>query len=169
MADDLRSPGSLNTTAASADASMTTRLIGAYRRRESTAWITEEMGACQQVIHCSGADSAATLQPVCPFGAVAGSMHPLQTFANCEQAIINIPGSTFAIEAEETLQSTLKEMAVAIGGRWIVLRPEDRALYHASAVMACNYLVTLIKMSTDLWQKFGIPPEESHGGITTSY
>ncbi len=115
----------------------------------------------QSVIHCSGADTAATLQPARQSGATTGTFHPLQTFANCPQAIINLPGSTFAIEAEEPLLGTLKKMAEDIGGRWIVLKAEDRVLYHASAVIASNYLVTLVKMATDLWQTFGIPPEEA--------
>jgi len=82
--------------------------------------------------------------------------HPLQTFAGVTQAIDNIPGSTFAVEAEEPLKSLLKEMAQKLGGYSIELKPEDKVLYHASAVMACNYLVTLVKLSTDLWQSFGV-------------
>ncbi len=121
--------------------------------------------AGQSVIHCSGADSAATLEPARRMGAAVGSCHPLQTFADCHQAILNIPGSTFAIEAEEPLLSTLKDMALAVGGRWIVIRPEDRVLYHAAAVIASNYLVTLVKMATDLWQTFGVPPEQATAAL----
>lgn len=119
----------------------------------------------QFVIHCSGADTTAILQPVRSFGAVPGTFHPLQTFADGRQAFLNIPGSTFAIEAEEPLLSILKEMATAVDGRWIVLKAEDRALYHASAVIACNYLVTLIKMATDLWQTFGVTPEQATAAL----
>ncbi len=121
--------------------------------------------AGQSVVHCSGADSTAILQPARKMGAAVGTCHPLQTFADGRQAILNIPGSTFAIEAKEPLLSTIKEMAEAVGGRWIVLRPEDRVLYHAAAVMACNYLVTLVKMSTDLWQTFGVPPDQATSAL----
>ena len=34
-------------------------------------------------------------------------------------------------------------------------------LYHAAAVIACNYLVTLVKLATDLWQTFNVPPERA--------
>jgi predicted short-subunit dehydrogenase-like oxidoreductase (DUF2520 family) len=34
-------------------------------------------------------------------------------------------------------------------------------LYHAAAVFACNYLVTLMKMATDLWQTFGVSTPEA--------
>ena len=115
----------------------------------------------QSVVHCSGADSAAVLEPAHKAGASTGGFHPLQTFAGIEQAVANIPGSTFAIEAEEPLKTTLKEMAVALGGSWIELKAADKAVYHAAAVFACNYLVTLVKLATDLWQTFSIPPDKA--------
>ena len=72
-----------------------------------------------------------------------------------------MPGSTFALEAEEPLLQALKDIAAALGGSWIELKASDKVAYHAAAVIACNYLVTLVKLSTDLWQTFSIPPEQA--------
>ena len=55
----------------------------------------------QSVVHCSGADSTVILQTAREMGASVGAFHPLQTFATVPRAIENIPGSTFAIEAED--------------------------------------------------------------------
>ncbi|MFC2006367.1 Rossmann-like and DUF2520 domain-containing protein, partial [Chloroflexota bacterium] len=115
----------------------------------------------QSVVHCSGADSTDILEPARKLGAQVGAFHPLQTFASVEQAVDNIPGSTFAIEAEESLLTTLKGMATALDSHWIELKASDKVLYHAAAVIACNYLVTLIKLSTDLWQTFNIPTNQA--------
>jgi len=115
----------------------------------------------QSVVHCSGADSVDVLEPARKYGAVVGGFHPLQTFAGIEEAIENIPGSTFGIEAEEPLLTTLKEIAAVLGGHWIKLEAGDKVAYHAAAVFACNYLVTLVKMATDLWQTFSIPGEQA--------
>ena len=115
----------------------------------------------QSVVHCSGADSTDILEPARKSGAMVGSFHPLQTFASVKQAMENIPGSTFALEAEEPLLSTLKDMATALGGRSIELKASDKVAYHAAAVFACNYLVTLVKLATDLWQTFSIPPDQA--------
>jgi predicted short-subunit dehydrogenase-like oxidoreductase (DUF2520 family) len=115
----------------------------------------------QSVVHCSGADSTAILRPAHDQGAQVGAFHPLQTFAGIKQAIENIPGSTFAIEAEEPLKSILRQMANDLEGYSIELKQSDKVLYHASAVMACNYLVTLVKLATDLWQNFGIPRQDA--------
>jgi predicted short-subunit dehydrogenase-like oxidoreductase (DUF2520 family) len=115
----------------------------------------------QSVVHCSGADSVDILEPAKKAGAKVGAVHPLQTFASLKQAIDNMPGSTFGLEAEEPLLTTLKEMAAALGGNWVVLKASDKVLYHTSAVIACNYLVTLVKMAGDLWQSFGVPPPQA--------
>jgi predicted short-subunit dehydrogenase-like oxidoreductase (DUF2520 family) len=115
----------------------------------------------QSVVHCSGAASTDILEPAKRLGAQVGAFHPLQTFAGVKQAIDNIPGSTFAIEAQEPLLATLKEMAAALEGDWIELKASDKVLYHAAAVIACNYMVTLIKLATDLWQTFNIPTPQA--------
>lgn len=115
----------------------------------------------QSLVHCSGALSTDVLETARKLGAQVGAFHPLQTFAGVKQAIDNIPGSTFAIEAEMPLLYTLKEMAGALDGYWIELEAEDRVIYHAAAVMACNYLVTLVKLATDLWQTFGVPTHKA--------
>jgi len=115
----------------------------------------------QSVVHCSGADSTDILQPAKEAGAKVGAFHPLQTFASPRQAMENIPGSTFALEAEEPLLSTLKDMAAALDGQWVELKAKDKVLYHAAAVLACNYMVTLTKLATDLWQTFDVPQEKA--------
>jgi predicted short-subunit dehydrogenase-like oxidoreductase (DUF2520 family) len=115
----------------------------------------------QYVVHCSGADSLDVLEPARIVGAKVGSFHPLQTFASIQKAIDNLPGSTFALEAEGALLDILKEMATALDGRWIKLGAGDKAAYHTAAVMTSNYLVTLVKLATDLWDSFGIPREQA--------
>ena len=117
--------------------------------------------AGQNVVHCSGAYSVDILEPARQLGANVGSFHPLQTFAGVQQAIENLPGSAFALEAEEPLLSMLKELASILDGNWAELKPGDKALYHAAAVFVSNYLVTLVRLALDLWQDFGVPPEEA--------
>ncbi|MFC1955100.1 Rossmann-like and DUF2520 domain-containing protein [Chloroflexota bacterium] len=117
--------------------------------------------AGQSAVHCSGADSTDILEPAKKAGARVGVFHPLQSYASVIQAIENTPGSTFALEAEEPLLTTLKDIAIAIGGHWIELKAGDMAAYHTAAVIASNYLTTLVKSATDLWQTFAIPPERA--------
>ena len=115
----------------------------------------------QDVAHCSGAHSIDILASARRLGADVGSFHPLQTFAGVKEAIKNLPGSTFALEANEPLLSKLKELATILNGKWVELKPGDKVLYHAAAVFVSNYLVTLVKLALDLWQGFGVPPKEA--------
>ena len=115
----------------------------------------------QRVLHCSGAHSVDILEPAKRLGAAVGSFHPLQTFADIDQAIANLPGSTFGLEGEEPLLSTLKELTSLLDGNWVELKPGDKVLYHAAAVFACNYLVTLVRLALDLWKGLGVSSTEA--------
>jgi len=116
--------------------------------------------AGKAIVHCSGADSLDALEAPDSKGASVGCFHPLQTFANVEQALRNLPGSTFAVEASTAvLEKTLSDMARALGGTPLLLRGK-KALYHASAVIACNYLVTLLDAAAGLWTTLGLTKEE---------
>ena len=115
----------------------------------------------QSVVHCSGAHSVDILEHAGQQGAAVGSFHPLQTFANVDHATQNLSGSTFALEAEEPLVSTLKQLTVLLNGSSVTLEPGDKVLYHAAAVIACNYMVTQVKLALDLWRDFGVSPGDA--------
>jgi predicted short-subunit dehydrogenase-like oxidoreductase (DUF2520 family) len=115
----------------------------------------------QSILHCSGAHSVDILESAKKLGTAVGSFHPLQTFADVNQAIENLPGSTFALEAEEPLLSTLKHLTHLLNGNWVKLESGDKVLYHAAAVFACNYLVTLVRLALDLWKDFGVSSKEA--------
>jgi predicted short-subunit dehydrogenase-like oxidoreductase (DUF2520 family) len=115
----------------------------------------------QMAVHCSGASTVQSLETARKQGAQVGSIHPCQTFAGIEQAIANLPGSTFAIEAEEPVKTTLTEMARALKGDIVYLTSEDKVLYHAAAAIACNYFTTIVKLAADLWCNFGKTPADA--------
>jgi predicted short-subunit dehydrogenase-like oxidoreductase (DUF2520 family) len=50
-------------------------------------------------------------------------------------------------------------LAEALGLRPFDLNEESRALYHAGAAIASNYLVTLFRSASRLFEKAGAPPE----------
>jgi predicted short-subunit dehydrogenase-like oxidoreductase (DUF2520 family) len=115
----------------------------------------------QSVIHCSGANSTAVLAHAREMGGNVGCMHPCNSFASIQQSVENLPGSTFTLEAEEPVLSDLKRFAASLDGRWMKLRERDKALYHASVCIACNYLYTLVHLATDLWKHFDIPQDDA--------
>ncbi len=113
------------------------------------------------VIHCSGATPLKALAPALDAGATVGAFHPLQTFAGegagPDDEPSALPGSTFGIEAPDpALRTKLHRIAADLGCEVIDLNSEARALYHVSAVMASNHLVTLIADAAGLWGEFGL-------------
>ncbi len=112
--------------------------------------------AGQSVIHCSGANSAAILEPARTAGAHVGCLHPCNTFASIAQSLENLPGSTFTLEAEEPVLSDLKKFVQSLDGRALMLKEEDKALYHASICVACNYMYTIVNIATEMWKHFDI-------------
>jgi predicted short-subunit dehydrogenase-like oxidoreductase (DUF2520 family) len=118
----------------------------------------------QGVVHCSGSESLDILGPAAGYGAATGSFHPFQTFAcldTPEQAIDRLEGITFSVEGQGWLRDFLEKAAEHLGGRAIFLRPEHRAIYHASAVISCGYLAALLKAAADIWGEMGVPEEEA--------
>ena len=111
--------------------------------------------AGQAAVHCSGATTVQALEAASEQGALAGAIHPCQSFAGRDQAIANLPASTFGIEAEEPLRTTLTEIARALDGEVVYLTSEDKALYHAAACIVAAYAYTLADIATDLWKSFG--------------
>ncbi len=115
----------------------------------------------QGVVHCSGALSAEALAPAQRRGAMTGGLHPLQTFGSRDAGERLLAGSTFAVEGDGDLDQWLRETVHRLGGHDISILPEDRALYHAAAVMGCGYIATLLHASTALWKAMGFSEEEA--------
>jgi predicted short-subunit dehydrogenase-like oxidoreductase (DUF2520 family) len=117
----------------------------------------------QGVVHCCGAASTELLAAALDAGAVTGAMHPFQTFAAIDgpaQAAERLTGVTFAISANGWLTQFLPNLAQSLGGWGIAIPDEMRPLYHASAVLSCGYLSTLIDAAVGLWTSMGFTEED---------
>jgi predicted short-subunit dehydrogenase-like oxidoreductase (DUF2520 family) len=112
-------------------------------------------------LHTSGSASREVLASALAQGAQTGSLHPLQAFADPELAAKALPGSVFGVEAEGNLKDTLLQIVADLGGTPIELSAEDKALYHGSAAYAASYVVTLLKLATDVWTRFGWAPADA--------
>lgn len=101
--------------------------------------------------HVSGATPLAALEP----HQRRFSLHPLQTFDRSGNAS-QLDGAWAAISGEtEDGLAVARELAELLGLRPFELADEDRTLYHAGAVFASNYLVTLQRAAVRL----GVPAE----------
>jgi len=120
----------------------------------------------QAVVHCSGALPAQeVLATAAAAGAHVGGLHPLQSFADVETAIKQLPGSYFGVEADDTIRPVLNTIVTDMGGHILPLSPADKTLYHASAVMACNYVVGILGVAVRLLQNLGIPATDAEAAL----
>ena len=107
------------------------------------------------VAHVSGATPLGALDPhTRRFG-----MHPLQTFARSRGAD-QLDGAWAAVTAEsDEAREHGHELARTLGLRPFDLADGARPAYHAGAAIASNYLVTLHRAATRLFEAAGAPPE----------
>lgn len=107
------------------------------------------------VAHVSGGTPLAALAP----HARRFSLHPLQTFTH-DRGPEQLDGAWAAVtgESDEAL-AVATALAGTLGLKPFALADGGRALYHAAAVIASNYLVTLHRAAGELLADVGVPRE----------
>ena len=107
------------------------------------------------VAHVSGATPLTDLAP----HALRFSVHPLQTLTR-SRGPEQLDGAWAAVTGETPEALGLANaLAATLGLRPFVLADDRRALYHAGAAMASNFLVTLHRGAAQLMTDAGAPPE----------
>jgi len=107
------------------------------------------------VAHVSGATPLAALEP----HDRRFSVHPLQTFTRSRGAE-QLDGAWAAVTAEtDDARAIGRELAELLGLRPFDLADSARTLYHAGAVFGSNYIVTLQRAASLLFEAAGAPPE----------
>ena len=110
-------------------------------------------GAASLVGHTSGATPLAAMEPS---GAALFGLHPLQTFsARTPPSAFRGAGCAVAGTAPEAL-SAARGIALGLGMVPFEIDDERRAVYHAAASVASNFLVTLQAAAEELAGEAGL-------------
>jgi predicted short-subunit dehydrogenase-like oxidoreductase (DUF2520 family) len=113
------------------------------------------LGPGQWVAHVSGATPLSALEP----HARRFGMHPLQTFTR-SRGPEQLDGAWAAVSGEsDEARAHGRGLALTLGLRPFDLDDDARSLYHAGAAVASNYLVTLHRAASRLFEAAGAPPE----------
>ena len=111
------------------------------------------------VFHCSGARNSSELIAATRLGAAVASIHPVRSFAQPEQVAANFSGALCGVEGDPRALKILAECFSAIGAQFVPILADQKVLYHAAAVFASNYLVTLQDVAQATYGHAGIAPE----------
>ena len=117
-------------------------------------------GRHKVLIHTSGALPAREMAAAYLRGYALLSLHPLQSFADLELAVKNLPGSYLALEGDEEALVYGEKIGELLGGKLLRLASQEKVFYHLAGVMASNYWVTLVGVAGKLMERAGIPEEE---------
>ncbi len=115
----------------------------------------------QIVVHTSGALPSTILRKAKEKGALIASMHPLQSFADAEEAVKIIPSSIFCLEGDRETIPRLMELVKTLGGKPLPIETRQKPLYHAAAVVASNFLVTLSYLSYKFFEAIEITQDDA--------
>jgi len=109
------------------------------------------------ITHCSGALSSDILskaKDAC--GTHLASMHPLQTFPDIESALEKLSTTDCYYEGDTESKKPIQHLINSLGMEAREIKKQSKILYHASAVVACNYFSALIDASLELGEVAGI-------------
>ncbi|NVM76773.1 putative short-subunit dehydrogenase-like oxidoreductase (DUF2520 family) [Duganella sp. SG902] len=109
------------------------------------------------VFHCSGALASDRLQAARDAGALVASVHPIRSFADPDVVAAQFAGTFCGIEGDEGALAVLTPALHAIGAQPVPIKAEAKTVYHAAAVFASNYLVTVLDAALRAYQAAGIP------------
>jgi predicted short-subunit dehydrogenase-like oxidoreductase (DUF2520 family) len=117
------------------------------------------------VLHLSGVQGQEALGPLVSSRAALGSLHPLQTIVEPERAPERLKGSWAAVEGMPRAVETGERLAQDIGMRPFRLPTKAKAIYHAGAVFASNYLVVVEAVAQRLLRHAGLSDADAWAAL----
>jgi predicted short-subunit dehydrogenase-like oxidoreductase (DUF2520 family) len=112
-------------------------------------------------LHLAGAISTEVLEPLHARGYAVGSMHPLQAIADPWHSGDRLVGVGFGLAGEPAAIAVAKRLVAALEGLPLIIPPAKRQIYHASAVVASNYLISLLSFSVRLMMETGVSESDA--------
>ena len=131
--------------------------------REVALGLSKEKVKTDQIwIHCSGSLRSDIMCQDRRLKVGYLSLHPLQAFANIENALVLMRGTHFGIEGDcQETEEMGEDLVKVLGGIPHKIDPSQKTLYHAGAVVASNYLVSLVYLAVKLFGCAGINKENA--------
>jgi len=112
-------------------------------------------------LHTAGSRGPEALAPLATAGVSTGVLYPLQTFPTHVHGVRSLPGTYFALTGDEPATAWAREIVELIPGHILSAQPAQWGLYHAAAVMASNYQVTLMDAALEALGRAGVTQNDA--------
>ncbi len=120
---------------------------------------TGRLGNGVVVLHCSGALASSALHGATSQGASVASIHPIRSFADPSIVAASFAGTFCGVEGDPVALALVGPLFEAMGGRLVQIRTDAKTVYHAAAVFASNYVVSLMSVAQQAYVAAGIAPD----------
>ena len=117
------------------------------------------------VLHLSGVQGQEALGPLVTSRAALGSFHPLQTIVEPELAAGRLKGAWAAVEGMPRAVEAGERIAKDLGMRPFRIATKSKAIYHAGAVFASNYLVVVEAIAQRLLRHAGLSDADAWAAL----
>lgn len=107
-------------------------------------------------LHTSGALSSDVLAPLREKGWHTGSIHPLMSVSGTHDGEASLRGAFWSVEGDRSALRSAKAIVHELGGKSFSIRPEDKPLYHAAAVMVSGNVTALFDVALEMLGKCGL-------------
>lgn len=92
-----------------------------------------------------------------------GLCHPLVSLADGDPA--RLVGATFAVVGDAAGEAVARTLALAAGGKPVILRADGLGRYHAAAALAANHTLALLAAAVELLAGEGVPRREAEAAL----
>jgi predicted short-subunit dehydrogenase-like oxidoreductase (DUF2520 family) len=110
-------------------------------------------------LHTSGALSSEVLAPLRARGFRVGSLHPLAAVSDPASGAESLRRAFYCVEGDARAVAAARRVVRDLGGESFSIRAEDKALYHAAALLTAGHTVALFDIAAELLARCGLRPE----------
>jgi predicted short-subunit dehydrogenase-like oxidoreductase (DUF2520 family) len=110
------------------------------------------------ILHTSGALSGDHLTLLRSAGHPTGSLHPLASVPDNQDGGARLIGAWWGVEGDPEALRLAGRIVAALDGRSISIDAAAKPLYHAAAVFASNYVVTILAVAEQLFTSASVDP-----------
>lgn len=117
------------------------------------------------VLQVSGSAEPAGRARMEAAGHHCGTFHPLLPLGDPVVAPRRFRGAVVGVEGDHVARGAAAALARVLGATTIEIPAGERAAYHAAAVLASNFPVTLAALAESLLHRIGVTEEEAHRAV----